>query len=169
MKEQAELPHLFHTAGEESELAVTKPLQCKSFNTREAEKYRQCTKGGDLAPWGWVSIWKPSFWIQLAGNEITLFWRKVETMALFKHNPQSSWWKNFHDKFTTSFSFKQALKKASESKMVFYSFWYSSSLQNSSHLCQEQPDTPQPFFWVETKVRKINWPPSGTERDEHLK
>lgn len=35
--------------------------------------------------------------------------------------------------------------------------------------CQEQPDTPQSFFWVETKIWKINWPPSGTERDEHLK
>lgn len=153
----------------ESELAVTKLQWCKSFNSREAGKYRQCTQGGDSAPWGWISIWKPSFWIQLAGKEMTLFWRKLETMVLFKHNPQSSWWKNFHAKFTTSFSFKQTLKKASEGQMVFYSFWHSSSRQSSSQLCQEQPDTPQPFFWVETKVRKINWPPSGTEGDEHLK
>lgn len=42
---------------------------------------------------------------------MTLFWIQVETMVLFKHNPQSSRWKNFHAKFTTSFSFKQTLKK----------------------------------------------------------
>lgn len=50
---------------------------------------------------------------------MTLLWRKLETMVLSKHNPQSSWQKNFHAKFTTSFSFKQPLEKASESKMVF--------------------------------------------------
>lgn len=147
MQQQAELHHLFHTAREKSEHAVTNPLRCKSFNNGEAGKYRHCTKGGGLAPWCWVSIWKPYLWIQLAGNEMTLLWRKVETMVLSKHSPQSSWWKNFHAKFTTSFSFKQTLKKTSDSKMVFYSFWHSSSVQNFSHLYKEQRDAPQPFFW----------------------